>query len=65
LSQAQVDLARGHDGTGKYLSCSPATLRWIAERKPGSLDALMRAPGMGAGHADRFGPAFLKLLQDQ
>ena len=56
-------LARGEDGTGKYLSCTPATLRQIAERKPDCLDQLGRIQGMGERHVERFGEAFLTVLR--
>ncbi len=59
LSDAQRDLARGEDGTGRYMACSPGTLRKIAEARPGSMDALARIPGVGPDRAERFGIAFL------
>ncbi|WP_235829715.1 DNA helicase RecQ [Frigidibacter oleivorans] len=64
LAEAAVALSRGEDGTGKPLSCSHATLRQIAERRPGSLSDLARLPGMGEQKADRFGAAFLAILAD-
>ena len=64
LMEAQVELSRGEMGTEKYLSCTHATLRQIAERRPGSLEDLARISGMGAQKADRFGPAFLDILHD-
>ncbi|MBM7067110.1 DNA helicase RecQ [Actibacterium sp. 188UL27-1] len=62
LAEAQVSLARGLEGTDKYLSCSHATLRHIAERRPGSVEDLARVPGMNDQKAARFGPAFLDIL---
>jgi ATP-dependent DNA helicase RecQ len=62
LSEAQLDLARGPDGTGKYLSLTQSTLRQIAERRPTDLAALEAMPGMGPQKAARFGPAFLEIL---
>ncbi|WP_102110415.1 DNA helicase RecQ [Oceaniglobus roseus] len=64
LSEIQLELSRGPDGTGKYLSCPHSTLRWIAERRPATLDELERAPGMGAQKAERFGPAFMEALHE-
>ncbi len=64
LMEAQARLARGEDGTGKPLSCGSGTLRWIAERRPASLEELARAPGISTPKLDRFGPAFLDVLQD-
>ena len=62
LSAVQRDLARGACGTLRPLSCSHATLRQIAERRPATLDALERLPGMGPQKAERFGAAFLDVL---
>ena len=64
LLQVQLDLARGEDGTGKYLSCTHATLRQLAERKPDCLDSMARIQGMGAQKVDRFGAAFLGVLRE-
>ncbi len=64
LSEAAVDLARGADGTGKYMTLKAATLRQIAEHRPETEDALARLPGMDAQKAARFGPAFLRVLSD-
>lgn len=64
LQATQTKLSRGEDGTGKYLSCTHSTLRHIAERKPGNLDALSRIPGMGEQKAERFGAAFLDVLHE-
>ena len=60
--QAQADLARGEDGTGKYLSCTHSTLRRLAETRPRSLDDLERITGMSEQKIDRFGAAFLEIL---
>ena len=65
LQTIQLDLARGPDGTGKHLSCTSATLRAIAERKPQSLSDLERVQGMGPQKTERFGPAFLDALRGQ
>ncbi|SDJ68851.1 DNA helicase RecQ [Aliiruegeria lutimaris] len=62
LQEIQIDLARGEDGSGKYLSCPHSTLKKIAERRPDSLDDMARVPGMGAQKVERFGHAFLKVL---
>jgi len=65
LQDAVVRLARGDDGTEKPVSCTPSTLRHIAERRPDSLEALARLPGMSAQRTERFGPAFLEILADE
>ena len=64
LAEAQLRLKRGEDGTGKPLSCTNATLRQIAERRPRSLDELERLQGMGPQTVERFGPAFLEILRE-
>ncbi len=63
LAEVQVTLARGDDGTGKYLSCTHSTLRQIAERRPSTLGELQAIQGMGELKTDRFGPAFLEVLR--
>ena len=65
LEETQTGLIRGPDGTGKYMSCTNTTLRHIAERRPGSLDELARIQGMNEAKADRFGAAFLAVLQEE
>ncbi|MBE2277039.1 MAG: DNA helicase RecQ [Rhodobacteraceae bacterium] len=64
LVEVQGRLMRGPDGTEKPLSCAPATLRHIVERRPRSLAALERIAGMDRHKAERFGPAFLEVLSD-
>jgi ATP-dependent DNA helicase RecQ len=63
LAEVQVRLARGEDGTGKYLSCTHSTLRQIAERRPSSLADLDDIQGMGELKIERFGEAFLEVLR--
>ena len=65
LAEAQAGLARGEDGTDKPMTCDSATLRRIAERRPHSLDDLARLPGVGEQKAERFGPAFLDVLEGE
>jgi ATP-dependent DNA helicase RecQ len=64
LAEVQLELARGEDGTGKYLSCTHSTLRQIAERRPASLSELHRIQGMGELKVERFGEAFLAVLRE-
>ncbi len=64
LAEVQLQLARGEDGTGKYLTCTNSTLRQIAERRPSTLSELAAIPGMGEQKTDRFGPAFLAVLTE-
>jgi ATP-dependent DNA helicase RecQ len=62
LMAAQSELARGEDGTGKYLTCTHSTLRRIAETRPATLAELARIGGMGEQKLDRFGAVFLGIL---
>ena len=64
LAEVQLQLARGEDGTGKYLTCTNSSLRQIAERRPSTLSELAAIPGMGEQKTDRFGPAFLAVLTE-
>ncbi|WP_116597811.1 DNA helicase RecQ [Primorskyibacter marinus] len=64
LQEAQARLSRGEDGTEKYLSCTTATLRHIAERRPGTASDLEAIQGMGAQKVARFGPAFLDAIHE-
>ncbi len=64
LMEAQVRLARGEDGTGKYLSCTNATLAKIAKHRPNSLSSLENVSGMDSQKAERFGQAFLDVLHE-
>jgi len=64
LAEVQQQLARGADGTGKFLSCTHTTLRAIAERRPRTLADLARIQGMGEAKVDRFGEAFLAVIAD-
>ncbi|MDP2061541.1 MAG: DNA helicase RecQ [Phaeovulum sp.] len=62
LQAAQLELARGPDGQGRYLGCTQTTLRQIAEARPQSLQQLARIPGMGDAKTERFGPVFLSIV---
>ncbi|MBA3909627.1 MAG: ATP-dependent DNA helicase RecQ, partial [Rhodobacter sp.] len=64
LAEAQLQLSRGENGTGKYLSCTHSTLRQIAERQPSTLSELQAIQGMGELKAERFGEAFLAVLRE-
>jgi len=62
LEQAHAGLLRGEDGTGKYLACTRSTLARIAATRPRGRDALQAVPGMGPQKVERFGAAFLAIL---
>ncbi|WP_118134382.1 DNA helicase RecQ [Oceanicella sp. SM1341] len=63
LHEAQVRLARGPEGLGKFLSCQTTTLARIAELRPRSITELARVNGMTEQKLERFGPAFLELIE--
>lgn len=65
LAEVQLQLSRGEDGTGKYLSCTQSTLRQIAERRPSTLAELAAIRGMGELKLERFGAAFLTTLREE
>ncbi|SPF79656.1 DNA helicase RecQ [Pseudoprimorskyibacter insulae] len=62
LMEAQSRLMRGEAGLDKPLSCSASQLAQVAQRRPGSLDEITRL--LGERRAERFGPAFLSLIED-
>ena len=65
LLAAQLELERGELGTDKLLSCSTSVLRNIAERQPKTIKKMSQISGMNESHAERFGAAFLEILQCQ
>ncbi|MEM9247376.1 MAG: DNA helicase RecQ [Pseudomonadota bacterium] len=64
LSEMARDLARGPDGTGKYLALRATTLRHIAERRPDTEAALTGIPGMDAQKVERFGPSVFRIVTE-
>lgn len=63
LAEVSQQLYRGADGTEKPMSLPPATLRRIAERRPSTLPELDRIADLGPARMERFGSAFLSVLQ--
>ncbi|MCP3972108.1 MAG: DNA helicase RecQ [Rhodobacteraceae bacterium] len=61
LLEAQAELARG-DGTGKPMSCSASLLAKVASLHAPDMATLQQL--LGERRAERFGPAFLDILQD-
>jgi ATP-dependent DNA helicase RecQ len=61
LVAVQADLARGETGTDKPLSCSSSLLARVASARPGTLQDMARL--LGEKRSDRFGAAFLDVLQ--
>ena len=61
LLEVQADLARGETGIDKPLSCSASVLARVASARPRDLGELTRI--LGERRAERFGPAFLDVLQ--
>jgi ATP-dependent DNA helicase RecQ len=60
---AQQGLEGGGAGSNKLLSCSRTTLKNIAKLRPQSLDKLGQVPGMNNARTERFGEAFIEILQ--
>jgi ATP-dependent DNA helicase RecQ len=65
LHAAQLALAHGPDGRGKYLTLPTRTLAEIATRRPRTRDALARIPGMDDQKTDRFADALLEVLEGE
>jgi ATP-dependent DNA helicase RecQ len=64
LEAEQQRLARGAEGVEKPLSCSPASLRRLAEARPRDLSGLARVGGLDPARLDRFGTAFIDILTE-
>ena len=62
LNEVQRELARGDGGTDKPLSCGSSLITRVAEQRP--RDAAQMARILGDKRAERFGPAFLDVLQE-
>ena len=63
LLAAQARLARGEDGTGKPMSCSASLLAKVAALGPEGCDQIERL--LGDRLAERFAPAFARILRDE
>jgi len=63
LVARQKELERGAFDGEKRLACSTATLRNIAKIRPKSLEQLAHMTGMNSARTERFGTAFLEILQ--
>ena len=61
LLAVQADLIRGPDGNDKPMTCSSSVLAKVAQARPDA-DAVDRL--LGERYAERFGAAFLKVLED-
>ncbi len=62
LAEAHLRLMRGADGTGKMQSLSAGQIAKVAEQRPADMAAMERL--LGPTRAERFGPAFLEILQN-
>ena len=62
LLQVQAELARGAEGTDKPLSCSASLLAKVAQMRSADQRSMERL--LGERRAERFGAAFLDVLQD-
>ena len=63
LLKAQQTLERGPLKVDKPLSCSRKTLTNIAKIRPANLNKLSQIPGMTNAQIERFGSAFIEILQ--
>jgi ATP-dependent DNA helicase RecQ len=62
LRARRRDLAK-QAGVPPYVIFHDSTLREMAELKPSTLQALARVSGVGAAKLDRYGPAFVEVIQ--
>ncbi|MHC0052167.1 DNA helicase RecQ [Actibacterium sp. D379-3] len=62
LMQVQAELARGDTGIEKPLSCSASQLAKVAETRPRDMGTMARL--LGERRAERFGAAFLQVLDE-
>ncbi|NNF71257.1 MAG: DNA helicase RecQ [Rhodobacteraceae bacterium] len=62
LVEVQAELARGPMGVDKPMSCSTSLLARVAKQRPADPDSLARL--LGDKRADRFGSAFLDVLNE-
>ena len=63
LVSRQQELERGMFEDKKPLTCSTATLRNIVQSQPKSIEQLAQITGMNLARTERFGAAFMKILQ--
>ena len=63
LVTQQKELERGVFEDKKPLTCSTATLRNILQARPKSIEQLAQITGMNPARTERFGAAFMKILQ--
>ena len=61
LMQVQADLTRGPEGHDKPMSCSASLLAKVAQMRNADMDGLTRL--LGDRYAERFGAAFLEVLE--
>ena len=61
LLEAQAQLSRGEQGTGKPMSCSASLLAKVAALRRPDMGALSNI--LGERRAERFGLAFLDILE--
>ncbi|NNE57798.1 MAG: ATP-dependent DNA helicase RecQ, partial [Hellea sp.] len=61
LKAKRMEIARGL-GKPAYIVFSDATLMDMAQKRPGSAEAMLDVSGVGAVKFERFGPAFLEVI---
>lgn len=64
LTETAQGLRSGEDGVQKPLSLKPATLKYIAQRRPANQADLAHAPGMDQARLERFGAALLAVIEE-
>ena len=63
LRAAQAELVNGESGPDRTLHCTTTRPAKIAETRPRDHNSLERIPGMGPQKTQRFGDAFLAVLE--
>ena len=63
LLETQADLHRGPGGIDKPMRCTSSDLAKVAAQRPANLSGMSRI--LGDRHAERFGEAFLAVLQEE
>ena len=63
LMQVQAELSRGPEGLDKPMSCSASLLAKVAQMRNADLDGITRL--LGDKYAERFGAAFLEVLEGE
>ena len=63
LRKARAAIAK-EQGVPPYVVFHDTTLRAMAEKRPGTLEAMAGVPGVGKAKLDRYGKHFLKVIAE-